>query len=64
MLKCQVYFCKCFFILMFHYIVKTGYQCPDPTQPPEQCPAGYFSSAKGQTSCTQVNNIVNTLVSV
>lgn len=48
---CMLCFCiKCFVTLL------TGHKCPDPTQPPEECPAGYFSSVKGETACTQVSN--------
>ena len=35
----------------------TGYRCPTTTDSPEACPPGYFSSAKGQTTCTQVKLI-------
>lgn len=38
-----------------------GHRCPDATKPPEECPAGYFSSAKGQTACTEVSNILKFL---
>ena len=38
-------------------LIPTGHKCPDPSESPISCDAGYYSDGRGSISCQNVSKV-------